>query len=99
MLENLVAVNLWNKYKDRLFYLKGKNFDADFFVEETGEVIQVAYSVENISSERETKSLLEAAKSVKEAKRFIIITYEEEKVLNFDGIKIDVVPVWKWLLK
>lgn len=99
LLENLVAINLWNKYKDRLFYLKGKNFDADFFVEETGEVIQVAYSVENISSERETKSLAAAAKSVKEAKRFIIITYEEEKKLNVDDIKIEVIPVWKWLLK
>ena len=99
LLENLVAINLWNKYKDRLFYLKGKNFDADFFVEETGAVIQVAYSVENISNERETKSLVEAAKSVKEAKRFIIITYEEEKELNVDDIKIEVIPVWKWLLK
>lgn len=99
LLENLVAINLWNKYKDRLFYLKGKNFDADFFVEETGAVIQVAYSVENISNEREIKSLVEAAKSVKEAKRFIIITYEEEKELNVDDIKIEVIPVWKWLLK
>lgn len=99
LLENLVAINLWNKYKDRLFYLKGKNFDADFFVEETGSVIQVAYSVENISNERETKSLAEVAKSVKEAKQFIIITYEEEKELIVDDIKIEVIPVWKWLLK
>ncbi len=99
LLENLVAINLWNKYKDRLFYLKGKNFEADFFVEETGAVIQVAYSVENISNERETKSLAEVAKSVKEAKRFIIITYEEEKELNVDDIKIEVIPLWKWLLK
>ena len=99
LLENLVAINLWNKYKDRLFYLKGKNFDADFFVEETGAVIQVAYSVENISNERETKSLAEVAKSVKEAKQFIIITYEEEKELIVDDIKIEVIPVWKWLLK
>ena len=99
LLENLVAINLWNKYKDRLFYLKGKNFDVDFFVEETGEVIQVDYSVENISNERETKSITEAAKSVKEAKHFIIITYQEEKKLNIDNVKIEVIPLWKWLLK
>ncbi len=99
LLENLVAINLWNKYKDSLFYLKGKNFDVDFFVEETGEVIQVAYSVENISNERETKSIIEVAKSVKEAKRFIIITYQEEKKLNVDDVKIEVIPLWKWLLK
>ncbi|MDD5788956.1 MAG: ATP-binding protein [Spirochaetia bacterium] len=99
LLENIVAVNLWNKYKDNLYYLKSQNIDADFFVEETGEVIQVAYSVSNISSDRETRTLLEVAKTVKEAKRFIIITYEEEKEMTVDGVKIEVFPVWKWLIR
>lgn len=99
LLENLVAINLWNKYKDNVYYLKGQNLDADFFVEETGEVIQVAYSAINISNARETKTLIEAAKSLKEAKRFIIITYEEEKEITTDGVKIEIIPVWKWLIK
>ena len=47
----------------------------------------------------ETKSLVEAAKTLKEAKKFVILTYEEEKELNMDGVKIQVIPVWKWLLK
>lgn len=99
LLENLAAINLWNKYKDNVYYLKDQNIDADFFVEETGEVIQVAYSVSNISSDRETRTLVEAAKIVKEAKRFIIITYEEEKELTVDGVKIEVIPIWKWLIR
>ena len=99
LLENLVAINLWNKHKEGVYYLKGQNLDADFFVEETGEVIQVAYSAINISNDRETKTLIEAAKSLKEAKRFIIITYEEEKELTVDGVKIEIIPVWKWLIK
>lgn len=99
LLENLAAINLWNKYKDNVYYLKGQNIDADFFVEETGEVIQVAYSVSNISSDRETRTLVEAAKILKEAKRFIIITYEEEKELTVDGVKIEVIPIWKWLIR
>ena len=99
LLENLVAINLWNKYKDSVYYLKGQNLDADFFVEETGEVIQVAYSATNISSDRETKTLIEAVKTLKEAKRFIIITYEEEKELTVDGVKIEIIPIWKWLLR
>ena len=98
MLENLVAINLWNKYKENVYYLKGQNLDADFFVEETGEVIQVAYSAINISNDRETKTLIEAAKTIKEAKRFIIITYEEENELTVDGVKIEIIPVWKWLI-
>ena len=99
LLENLVAINLWNKYKENVYYLKGQNLDADFFVEETGEVIQVAYSAVNISSDRETRTLIEAAKSLKEAKRFIIITYEEEKEISADGVKIEIIPVWKWLIR
>ena len=99
LLENLVAINLWNKHKNSVYYLKGKNFDVDFFVEDTGEVIQVAYSITNISDDRETKALAEAAKSVKEAKRFVIITYEEEKELTVDGVKIEVIPIWKWLIR
>lgn len=99
LLENLVAINLWNKHRDKVYYLKGQNIDADFFVEETGEVIQVAYSVTNISGDRETRTLVEAAKTMKESKRFIIITFEEEKELLLDGIKIEVIPIWKWLIK
>lgn len=99
LLENLAAINLWNKYKDNVYYLKGQNIDADFFVEETGEVIQVAYSVSNISSVRETRTLVEAARILKEAKRFIIITYEEENELTVDGVKIEVIPIWKWLIR
>ena len=99
LLENLVAINLWNKYYDNVYYLKGQNIDADFYIEESGEVIQVAYSVSNISSDRETRALAEAAKTLKEAKRFIIITYEEEKELTVDEVQIEVIPVWKWLLQ
>lgn len=99
LLENLVAINLWNNYKGNVYYLKSQNLDVDFFIEETGTAIQVAYSITNISDDRETKSLVEAAKTLKEAKEFVILTYEEEKELNIDGVKIQVIPVWKWLLK
>ena len=99
LLENLVAINLWNNYKGNVYYLKSQNLDVDFFIEETGTAIQVAYSITNISDDRETKSLVEAAKTLKEAKEFVIITYEEEKELNMDGVKIQVIPVWKWLFK
>lgn len=99
LLENLVAINLWNNYKGNVYYLKSQNLDVDFFIEETGTAIQVAYSITNISDDRETKSLVEAAKTLKEAKEFVILTYEEEKELNMDGVKIQVIPVWKWLFK
>ena len=39
------------------------------------------------------------AEAVKDAKRFVIITYEEEKHLTVDGVMIEIIPVWKWLIK
>ena len=97
LLENLVAISLKNNFEE-IYYLKAQNLDADFFVPETGTVVQVAYSLSNMSDDRETKALVQAAKTLKEAKRFVIITYEEEKLFEADGVTIEVIPVWKWLL-
>ena len=58
----------------------------------------MTYSLSNMSDDRETKALVQAEKTLKEAKRFVIITYEEEKLFEADGVTIEVIPVWKLLL-
>ncbi|MBO7486521.1 MAG: ATP-binding protein [Spirochaetaceae bacterium] len=98
LLENLVAITLHNKYEE-IYYLKSKKLDVDFFIPENGTVVQVAYSLKNIEDDREIASILEVSKTMKEASRFVIITFEEEKELEIDGTKIEAIPVWKWLLK
>jgi predicted AAA+ superfamily ATPase len=30
--------------------------------------------------------------------KLMIITYDEEGVLNENGVEIELVPIWKWLL-
>lgn len=40
-----------------------------------------------------------AAAAVKKAKKIFIITYDEKKELNVNGIKITVMPIWKWLIE
>ncbi|MCR5124289.1 MAG: ATP-binding protein [Treponema sp.] len=99
LLENLVALTLKNKYGEEVYYLKSKTIDADFFVPETQTIFQVAYSLSETSSFRETDTLVKANHTFGEAKRFVIITYEEEYSLEIDGTKIEVIPVWKWLLE
>lgn len=98
LLENFVALTLKNRYGE-IYFLKSQKLDVDFFVPETGTVYQAAYSVKNISDMRETDSILKAAKTMDEAKNFVIVTYEEEAELNLDGVKIQVVPAWKWALE
>lgn len=99
LLENLVAITLWKKYRNNVYYLKSQNIDADFYVEEVGVVIQVAYSINNISDDRELKALVQVAKEMKDAKRFIIITYDEETEISIDGVTIEIIPVWKWMIE
>ena len=61
--------------------------------------IQVSYSVlDNIDTmDREVNAFKKLNNYIPDTK-CTIITNSEESVLDVDGIKIPVVPVWKWLL-
>ena len=48
--------------------------------------------------ERETKALLAYAKRF-DCKELFIITMDEEKEVNLDGNIIQIIPLWKMLLK
>lgn len=99
LLENLVAISLYRKYGRDFYYIKSSRtgLDIDFYIPGSGTLVQAAYSSENISSERELKSLSKAAKSIPEAKNFVIITYNEEKTISYGGIEIHAIPIWKML--
>ncbi|NLC92647.1 MAG: ATP-binding protein [Treponema sp.] len=61
--------------------------------------LHIAYSISNISNNREIKSLVILASEMDEVKNFIIIPKEEEQILEASGITIKVVPALKWLLQ
>lgn len=101
LLENLVAVSLVRKYGlESVFYLKNarQRLDVDFYIPEEGLLVQVAYSLDRTSDDRETEQLVRASRIIKDARRFLILTKEEEGSLEVSGIRIEVLPVWKWLL-
>lgn len=98
LLENLVAIMLWTNYKEQVFYLKGTTFDIDFYVPVAGLVVQVAYSIKEISSNRETESIVKAAKQISGIKKAVIVTYDEEAEIKEEDLLIEVIPLWKLLL-
>lgn len=100
LLENAVAVHLKRKYEDNIYYIKSKQtgIDIDFYLPDSKCAIQVAYNLEE-SEEREKRSLLTLATKDKNVERFIIVTNEEEKVIEENGIKIEVIPIHKFLLQ
>ena len=100
LLENVVAVHLYRKNKDNLYYLKGNKTDIDFFLSNSNTAIQVAYSIKDHDVyDREVKNLVEFAKTSKEKTNLYIVTYEEENTISQDGFEIKVVPLKKFLLE
>ncbi|MCL2027217.1 MAG: ATP-binding protein [Bacteroidales bacterium] len=97
LLENLVAIDLKKKYGDDLFYYK-KNIEVDFFIPKAGRAIQVAYSIADATTfQREITALVKLAEFHK-LKQVEIVTFSEETTLQENGITIQVIPAWKWLL-
>lgn len=98
LLENMVAITLMKRYgEDKLFYYN-KNVEVDFYIPSDGLAIQASYSIMSDSTyERETKALVKLNAAFR-IKRSIIITADEERIVEIDGVKIEVLPIWKWLL-
>ena len=98
-LENLVAVELIRRYEFDNVYFFENNIEVDFYIPSENLAIQVSMQVlEDVDTlERETKAFVKLNQFIPDTK-CLLITKSEETKLNCDGIKIDVVPIWKWLL-
>lgn len=98
-LENLVAVELIRRYGFDNVYFFENNIEVDFFIPSENLAIQVSMQVlEDVDTlERETKAFVKLNQFIPDIK-CLLITNSEETKLNCDGIKIDMVPIWKWLL-
>lgn len=98
-LENLVAIELIRRYgNENVFYFE-KNVEIDFYIPDEKLAIQVSYSIlDNIDTmDREVNAFKKLYNYIPDTK-CMIITNSEESEFDVDGIKIPVVPVWKWLL-
>lgn len=100
LLENLIAIALYDKYGEGLSYLKSPKtgIDIDFYIQEEALAVQAAYSIEGEARSRELSSLLKLATVQPNTKRYVVVTKQEEETIEQDGITIEVVPAWKFLL-
>ena len=98
LLENIVAISLRKQYEDNVFFYN-KNIDVDFVVPDDGLAIQVAYSLADPTTEKRETDALMKFNAIMPMRQLIIITKDEEMVIEKDGTVINVLPVWKWLLR
>lgn len=97
LLENICAIHLYKQYGSGLYYYN-KNIEVDFVVPDEGLAVQVSYNIDDEETKkRETKALVALNKHTN-LKKAIIITRDTEDCYQEEDFKIDIIPVWKWLL-
>lgn len=98
LLENIVAVNLWRRYSSEVFYYMS-GVEVDFFVRSENIAIQVSYSISDPETRtREVNALAEIDRHLNPS-RLIIITKDEEDILQTTtGKNVEVIPLWKFLV-
>jgi len=101
LFENLVAISLLKTFSrsDTVFFYN-KGIEVDFYLPETATAIQACYSLNSTdgTAEREINALVKLS-NLLECKKLLIITGEAEKTITVSGKKIEVIPLWKWLLE
>lgn len=98
-LENLVAIELIRRYGVENVFFFENNVEIDFYIPSESLAIQVSLQVlDDIDTkERETRAFAKLNNFIPDSK-CILITDSEETNLEYDGIDIEVIPIWKWLL-
>lgn len=103
-LENMVYLELRRRGWDVSYFRTRQGWEIDFVAVRKAprgrrpRVCQVAYSLKGKEvRERELRGVPEAARHLR-AERVTVVTFDDEERLVLDGIHVDVVPVWKWLL-
>lgn len=99
-LENLVAIELIRRYGVENVFFFENNVEIDFYVPSERLAIQVCMQVlDNMDTkERETGAFVKLNNFIPDS-RCLLITNSEEDTLECDDIKIEVIPIWKWLLE
>ncbi len=97
LLENLCAIHLHKKYGEDLYYYN-KGVEVDFYIPSEETAIQVCYDMKDDTTLAREKGALIKLSGHLEIKRALIVTRDSESEIEEAGLKIEVLPVWKWLL-
>ncbi|MBI5224499.1 ATP-binding protein [Candidatus Micrarchaeota archaeon] len=98
MLENL-AFNVLSE-KANVFYFSNGN-ECDFVAIEKNILkmaVQVCWELTENNKDRELRGISSCMETLK-IKHGMILTYDQEEELVFEGLKISIKPIWKWLLE
>jgi hypothetical protein len=105
-MECIVAIELMrrrvgNPLLEALYWKDARGREVDFVVKEgvgTTSLIQVCYDLEGMGTrDREYKPLVKASRELG-CKDLMVLTWDEWDEEEFEGRRIRLVPLWRWLL-
>lgn len=101
LLENLCAIVLYKRYNSdddtpRLYYYN-RNIEVDFYIPDEHIAIQASYDIADEASRKREVNALVQLNALEPLQQALIITYDQEEIIEKDGLTINVVPAWKWV--
>lgn len=99
LLENVVFLELKRRHCELFYFDEG--VECDFIAKtQTDELVplQVCLELNRENVDREVAGLVKACKWLKK-KNGLLITFDDEKELARDGVKIAAIPAWKFMLE
>jgi len=98
-LENIVAVELKRRNIDLYYYIVDNKYEVDFVIGDSTSITEVIQVVDDGQEmpKRETRTGVSACKKL-HCKNLTLITWNTEEKKVEDDIKIQIIPIWKWLL-
>jgi predicted AAA+ superfamily ATPase len=97
VLENIVFIELRRRYEELFYFMEEKECDFIAKDKETFSAYQVCFELTPENREREISGLLIACKWLG-IQKGLLLTYDQEEEIEREGIEINILPVWKWLI-
>ncbi|KKP80748.1 MAG: hypothetical protein UR81_C0017G0003 [Candidatus Levybacteria bacterium GW2011_GWB1_35_5] len=98
LIENMVFLHLRRKHHNMYYYKTSQDYEVDFFLPKENLFIQVAQHFADVVKDREVRALVAASIEQKQPSTLMIITESDKLLVEQEGFKIQVVPLYEWLL-
>ena len=104
LLENIVYLELKRKFEEIYYFKTAQNYEIDFLVKEREKIthlIQVSLTLEDEKTKkRELRALVKSATELKHTHdtKLMLLSMDESSSETFDGIEIEILNIFEWLL-
>jgi len=100
LMENTVYLQLRRKFQNIYYYKTAQEYEVDFFLPKEKAFIQVSqYFDLPETRERELRAIITAVHEQKKVTTHIVVTESNKQTINKEGLQIQVIPLYEWLLK